>query len=70
MTAEQIRFLQPAVATLLAILRPCFKRTASFEHLERYILGLITDLKRKSVEPIDASRPCLQAGGQRVPHPH
>jgi len=52
MTADQIRSLQPALAALLAIFRPCFKRTASFEHWERYIVGLITDLKRKSIEPI------------------
>jgi SRSO17 transposase len=52
MTADQIRSLQPALAALLAVFRPCFKRTASFDHWERYIVGLITDLKRKSIEPI------------------
>ncbi len=52
MTADQIRSLQPALAALLAFFRPCFKRTASFDHWERYIVGLITDLKRKSIEPI------------------
>ena len=52
MTADQIRSLQPALAALLAIFRPCFKRTVSFDHWERYIVGLITDLKRKSIEPI------------------
>ncbi len=52
MTADQIRSLQPALAALLGIFRPCFKRTASFDHWERYIVGLITDLKRKSIEPI------------------
>lgn len=52
MTADQIRSLQPALAALLATFRPCFKRAASFHHWERYIVGLITDLKRKSIEPI------------------
>ena len=52
MTADQIRSLQPALAALLGVFRPCFKRTASFGHWERYIVGLITDLKRKSIEPI------------------
>ena len=52
MTADQIRSLQPALAALLGVFRPCFKRTASFDHWERYIVGLITDLKRKSIEPI------------------
>jgi len=52
MTADQIRSLQPELAALLAVFRPCFKRVASFSHWERYIVGLITDLKRKSIEPI------------------
>ena len=52
MTADQIRSLQPALAALLATFRPCFKRVASFGHWETYIVGLITDLKRKSIEPI------------------
>ena len=52
MTADQVRSLQPELAALLAHFRPCFKRTASFDHWERYIVGLITDLKRKSIEPI------------------
>ena len=52
MNADQIRSLQPALAALLVTFRPCFKRVASFGHWERYIVGLITDLKRKSIEPI------------------
>jgi len=52
MTADQIRSLQPEMAGLLAFFRPCFKRVASFGHWERYIVGLITDLRRKSIEPI------------------
>jgi len=52
MTADQIRSLQPALAALLQTFRPCFKRIGTFGHWERYIVGLITDLKRKSIEPI------------------
>ncbi len=52
MTADQVRSLQPALAALLAIFRPCFKRRVSFGYWETYIVGLITDLKRKSIEPI------------------
>ncbi len=52
MTADQIRSLQPALAALLQRFRPCFKRVNTFAHWERYLLGLITDLKRKSIEPI------------------
>ena len=52
MTVEQLRSLQPALAALLLPFRACFKRNASFAHCQRYILGLLTDLKRKSIEPI------------------
>lgn len=52
MTADQVRSLQPALAALLAMFRPCFKRRPTFGHWEKYIVGLITDLKRKSIEPI------------------
>ncbi len=52
MTADQIRSLQPALAALLEHFRPFFKREATFKHWERYLLGLMADLKRKSIEPI------------------
>lgn len=52
MNADQIRSLQPALAALLGRFRPCFKREQTFRHCERYLLGLMTDLKRKSIEPI------------------
>ena len=52
MTADQIRSLQPALAALLLKFRPCFKRKSTFAHWERYLLGLMADLKRKSIEPI------------------
>ena len=52
MTADQIRSLQPALAALLEDFRPCFPRTSTFDHWQRYLLGLLADLKRKSIEPI------------------
>ena len=52
MTADQIRSLQPALAALLERFRSCFKKEATFDHWQRYMLGLMTDLKRKSIEPI------------------
>ena len=52
MDADQIRSLQPALAALLERFRPCFKKEQTFKHWERYLLGLMADLKRKSIEPI------------------
>jgi len=52
MTADQIRSLQPALAALLERFRPCFVKTNTFAHWQRYLLGLLADLKRKSIEPI------------------
>lgn len=52
MKAEQIASLQPALAKLLEQFRPCVKRHKTFCYLEKYILGLLSDVKRKSIEPI------------------
>ena len=52
MNADQLRSLQPALAALLESFRPCFQKDNTFAHWERYILGLMADLKRKSIEPI------------------
>lgn len=52
MTADQIRSLQPGLAGLLEAFRGCFLCEPTFAHMEHYILGLLADLKRKSVEPI------------------
>jgi SRSO17 transposase len=52
MNADQIRSLQPALAALLERFRPCFQKASTFAHWERYLLGLMADLKRKSIEPI------------------
>lgn len=52
MTSEQIASLQPALATLLKRFRGCFAREKTFTYLEKYILGLLSDVSRKSIEPI------------------
>ena len=52
MTADQIRSLQPALAALLLGFRGCFKTEKTFGHWQKYLLGLLADLKRKSIEPI------------------
>jgi SRSO17 transposase len=52
MTADQIRSLQPELAALLKSFRPYMKRASNFGHLLTYLLGLLADLKRKSIEPI------------------
>ena len=52
MTTEQIASLQPALAMLLGQFRHCFARHKTFGYLEKYILGLLSDVKRKSIEPI------------------
>jgi SRSO17 transposase len=52
MTADQIRSLQPGLAALLARFRGCFKTEKTLGHWQKYLLGLMADLKRKSIEPI------------------
>lgn len=52
MTVDQIRSLQPELAALLETFRPYMKRASNFSHLLAYVLGLMADLKRKSIEPI------------------
>ncbi len=52
MDADQIRSLQPALAALLSRFECCFRKNVTFKHWEKYLLGLMADLKRKSIEPI------------------
>lgn len=52
MDFEQITSLEKALAAFLQTFRPCFKQDRSFAHLQSYSAGLVTDLKRKSIEPI------------------
>ena len=55
MDYEQIASFQPALAELLDNFRHCFKREKTFGYWQRYILGLMADSKRKSIEPIALS---------------
>jgi len=52
MTGEQIASLQAELARFLEAYRPYFRREKTFGYLYKYLLGLMADLKRKSIEPI------------------
>ena len=52
MDYEQIASLEPELAKFLQKVRHCFKRDKTFSYLQKYMLGLLADLKRKSIEPI------------------
>lgn len=52
MTEDQITGLGPAFSEFLNGFRKCFGRLPTFRHLRTYCRGLLSDLSRKSVEPI------------------
>jgi SRSO17 transposase len=52
MDADQIRSLQPAMDEFAHDFRDCFKRESTFEHFQRYMLGLQSDVGRKNIELI------------------
>src|SRR5579862_1796570 len=52
MTVQEIASLGPALTAFLADFRKCFSRLPTFKHLGTYCRGLLSDLPRKSVEPI------------------
>ena len=52
MNYEQLASFEPALAEFLEKVRHCFKRDKTFSYLQKYLLGLMGDLKRKSIEPI------------------
>jgi SRSO17 transposase len=52
MTHEQIDSLERELAVFLTLFRPCFLQDRTFAHLRQYLLGLLSDVPRKSVEPI------------------
>ena len=52
MTDEQVADLGPAFTEYLGGFRSCFLTKNTFAHLGTYCRGLISDLPRKSVEPI------------------
>jgi hypothetical protein len=55
MTEDQISRLGPAFTEFLSGFRECFPRLPTFKHLGTYCRGLLSDLTRKSVEPIALS---------------
>jgi SRSO17 transposase len=57
MTEQQLLALEPALASHLHTFLFCCDYTQTFDHLSTYVRGLLSDLPRKSVEPI-----ALQAG--------
>lgn len=52
MDYDQLASFEPALAEFMEKVRHCFKRDKTFGYLQKYILGLMADLKRKSIEPI------------------
>jgi SRSO17 transposase len=52
MDATQIRQLQPKLRKYLKRFRDCFASRKSREHLHTYVQGQLSNLDRKSVEPI------------------
>src|SRR5664280_1245859 len=52
MTGEQIGSLLAELPKFLAAFRPYFQREKTFGYLQKYLLGLVADVKRKSIEPI------------------
>ena len=52
MTEEQLQGLEPALANYLDKFLFCCDYTQTFAHLGTYVRGLLSDLPRKSVEPI------------------
>lgn len=57
MTEQEIAELGPAFATYLGRYRRCFLQKRTARHFDTYCQGLLSDLPRKSVEPI-----ALEAG--------
>lgn len=57
MTEQEIAGLGPAFATYLGRYRRCFLQKRTAAHFDNYCRGLLSDLPRKTVEPI-----ALQAG--------
>jgi SRSO17 transposase len=52
MTVQQIRALGPALARYLGEFDDCFINSATRDHLKHYVQGQLSNLPRKSVEPI------------------
>jgi SRSO17 transposase len=55
MTEQQLHELEPALAAYLDRFLFCCDYTQTFDHIGTYVRGLLSDLPRKSVEPIALS---------------
>jgi len=58
MTVEQVAALGPAFTEYLRCFRSCFVTKNTFAHLGTYCRGLLSDLSRKSVEPMALAAGC------------
>src|SRR5881275_995790 len=52
MTEQEVAALGPAFAGYLRRFRRCFRQDPTAAHFDTYCRGLLSDLPRKSVEPI------------------
>jgi len=52
MDAEQLQSLEPSLRAWTERFRPCFRKRVTFEYSRFYLMGLLSDLSRKSIEPI------------------
>jgi SRSO17 transposase len=59
MTADQVAALGPAFTEYLRCFRHCFVTKNTFAHLGTYCRGLMSDVPRKSVEPIALASGCV-----------
>ncbi len=52
MTDQDIARLGPAFSSYLGDYRPCFLQDRTAGHFDNYCRGLLSDLPRKTIEPI------------------
>ena len=52
MDAQQILALEPMLMKYLRRFASCFGRSEPARHMRTYISGQVSDLRRKSIEPI------------------
>src|ERR1700678_1394408 len=52
MTADQLEALGPQFTAFLQPFEPCFDTPASVQHCRHYTRGLLSDLPRKTAEPL------------------
>ena len=52
MDYDQLACLESSLGEFLEKIRHCFKREKTFTYMQKYMLGLMAELKRKSIEPI------------------